>query len=624
MFNRANKMTALLVAAAAVVSLVPATGVNAADVKRIPSKDGIINHAEAYKDGKFYVDGELEDKDEANYFYSNGKYTELDDLDSNSESRNYGEKYVNIDDGKYFVDLTNGKVTDDNIKEENKDDAEVALKKKVKDKAKDRYDDHDINPSLEEIAGNKFGETWYKAEYKPNGVTNGSDTENLEVYTDAKGNYIDADYNLGKIKIQVSTSAGVNIKDKSIYVENTDSEEKIDAYATKAFDDGVKKGDRLDVKATAKVTNRTVLAQDSKNIYRLATVTISLVGSDNSKLVIDEVYGNNEIAFNGINTNEVSFEVIQKISKDQASDNKDGAKYAKNVTSYVVCNKDGKLQKDNGNNEDVKNFKDAFLTGDINGENVTDPNFTVVNGTLVGYKENSAGELLVQTVNFKPKSGLYYIDANGDCSEDYDAMDVDVDGNIWRLENGFIYKFDNKDDWDKVYKVDGGMDFMSVYNKDNMVIWSDKNKDDEVYSIIGGKEDKEEEKPEVEVKTGWSQAADGTWTFVNADNTKATGWFQDGANWYLANAAGIMQTEWQTINGTWFYLGSNGAMQTGWQNINGAWYYLNPVSDGTRGAMKTGWINDNGTWYFADGSGKMLANTTVNGYVLGANGAWVK
>ncbi len=85
-----------------------------------------------------------------------------------------------------------------------------------------------------------------------------------------------------------------------------------------------------------------------------------------------------------------------------------------------------------------------------------------------------------------------------------------------------------------------------------------------------------------------------------------------------------MQTGWQNINGTWYFLnptsdGTKGAMKTGWLNDNGTWYYLN-----ASGAMQTGWLNDNGTWYYLDGSGKMLSNTTVNGYVLGANGAWIR
>ncbi|NFE75542.1 hypothetical protein FC758_17050, partial [Clostridium botulinum] len=40
--------------------------------------------------------------------------------------------------------------------------------------------------------------------------------------------------------------------------------------------------------------------------------------------------------------------------------------------------------------------------------------------------------------------------------------------------------------------------------------------------------------------------------------------------------------------------------------------------------MKTGWLNDNGTWYFLNASGKMLSNTVVDGYKLGANGAWIR
>ncbi|WP_242954144.1 hypothetical protein [Clostridium puniceum] len=40
--------------------------------------------------------------------------------------------------------------------------------------------------------------------------------------------------------------------------------------------------------------------------------------------------------------------------------------------------------------------------------------------------------------------------------------------------------------------------------------------------------------------------------------------------------------------------------------------------------MQTGWINDNGNCYFCNTSGVMLSNTSVDGYVLGSNGAWVK
>ena len=86
------------------------------------------------------------------------------------------------------------------------------------------------------------------------------------------------------------------------------------------------------------------------------------------------------------------------------------------------------------------------------------------------------------------------------------------------------------------------------------------------------------------------------------------------------DANGVMMSNgWINDNGTWYYLTSTGAMKTGWLNDRGTWYYLQ-----ANGAMKTGWLNDNGTWYYLNASGAMLSNTTVGGYVLGANGAWIK
>ncbi|CAI3192164.1 hypothetical protein CNEO2_1030010 [Clostridium neonatale] len=60
-------------------------------------------------------------------------------------------------------------------------------------------------------------------------------------------------------------------------------------------------------------------------------------------------------------------------------------------------------------------------------------------------------------------------------------------------------------------------------------------------------------------------------------------------------------------------------MKTGWLNDNGTWYYLQ-----SNGAMKTGWLNDNGTWYYLQSNGAMAKNTTIDGYRLGSNGAWIR
>lgn len=63
-----------------------------------------------------------------------------------------------------------------------------------------------------------------------------------------------------------------------------------------------------------------------------------------------------------------------------------------------------------------------------------------------------------------------------------------------------------------------------------------------------------------------------------------------------------------------------GQKAKGWNQTNGSWYYLDES-----GQKKTGWLQDkDGNWYYLNSSGVMLSNTTINGYKLGANGAWVK
>ncbi|NFS28561.1 N-acetylmuramoyl-L-alanine amidase family protein [Clostridium botulinum] len=605
MIKRMNKLTALLVAATAVASIVP-TGVSAADYQRIESKDGTIYNAVAFKDGKFFVDGNVKDGDtDAAYYLNDGKYSELDNIDTGVDVDGiYANKYISVDGGDYYIDLETGKVIDEDLAENNLDDLAVSLRKQIKDKADDRYTtEHDDLKSVEDftlLEGAKFTNAWYGVKYDGNNV-----------YTDLKGNYIDADYNLGKIKVEVTTGSST----KSVTLNNTEDTEK-------SITDGQK--------VSAKITDAEVIGQDSNNIYRTATITIE-AGTD----TVSKINNVDVTAKDG----KVEFKVIQKISKAQASDDIDGAKYAKTVSNYAVTDEKG-----------------ADATAEL-----ADMSFNVVNGKLVAYKTTEAnGKVTVEakTVKFSTERGYTYTEIEDVDSEEGTAFDIDADGNMWLLDGGFVYKFDNEEDWDKVYKVDGSMDQMSVYNKDNMVVW---NENDEVYSIVGSKEESSEQ--------GWVQAEDGNWIFVKEDGTKAIGWVNDNGTWFYTNESGAMQTGWQNINGawyflnpvsdgtkgamktgwindngTWFYTNASGAMQTGWQNINGTWYFLNPTSDGTKGAMKTGWLNDNGTWYYLnasgamqtgwlndngtwyylDGSGKMLSNTTVNGYVLGANGAWIR
>ena len=557
MIKRLNKVTSLLVAAAAVSSLVPATGVMAADYKRVESKDGIIYEAVAYKDGNFYIDGNLKDGEtDGAYVLSNGKYTEIDDVDTGADVKVYGDRYLNVDNGDYFLDLSTGKVTEDDLEEDAKDDVALA----IRNNADDRYSNHDKldADSISELKGNKFAETWYETSY------NLADKEDAtaRVYTDVKGNYIDADYNLGKLKLEV----GADTTAESVTLSNTEDTEKLK---------------KSDAKVGAEVKSAEVVAQDASYIYRIATIQLT----STSDVVFNTVNG---VKVNSDNT----ITVIQKISKAQASGDVDGAKYAKTVTTYALEADQVKLFEDA---EGVSAFGNKVVVYDVAGETVT-----------------------AQTIDFKTTRGNYIVETNdADELEDISAYDVDANGNLWVLKSGFVYKFNNDEEFVKAYKVDGAMEKLNVYDADNMVVW---NEDDEVYSIISGKSATDEDGADETVKAGWVQNADGTWSYFNNDGSQVKGqWLNLGGVWYYIKADGIMATGWYKDNGTWYYLQSNGAMKTGWLNDNGTWYYLQ-----SNGAMKTGWLNDNGTWYYLQSNGAMAKNTTIDGYRLGSNGAWIR
>ena len=115
--------------------------------------------------------------------------------------------------------------------------------------------------------------------------------------------------------------------------------------------------------------------------------------------------------------------------------------------------------------------------------------------------------------------------------------------------------------------------------------------------------------------TGW-QLIDGTWYYFQDNGGMATGWQLIGGTWYYLQSWGGMATGWQQIGGAWYYLQSWGGMATGWQQIGGAWYYLQ-----SWGGMATGWQQIDGSWYYFQSWGGMAADTTIDGYCLGADGA---
>ncbi len=117
-------------------------------------------------------------------------------------------------------------------------------------------------------------------------------------------------------------------------------------------------------------------------------------------------------------------------------------------------------------------------------------------------------------------------------------------------------------------------------------------------------------------QTGWLNDR-GTWYYLGPDGDMQTGWIQpQPGKWYYLSTQGKMQTGWLQLGNVWYYLASDGLMQTGWVQDQGRWYFFE-----SNGAMRTGWMNENGRWYYLDSNGVMAANTKVDGWVIGADGA---
>lgn len=82
-------------------------------------------------------------------------------------------------------------------------------------------------------------------------------------------------------------------------------------------------------------------------------------------------------------------------------------------------------------------------------------------------------------------------------------------------------------------------------------------------------------------------------------------------------------SQWvQLANGQWQYIDATGnPVKNSWfyDKNDGKSYYLS--SDGIR---QTGWIVLNGKYYYLNSDGSLAVNTTINGYKVGADGAWIR
>ena len=608
MFKRANKITALLVAAASIMSVVPAMAADSTSAK-LGTKDGTITNAVAYKDGKYVYQGYRSESDDDGIYYNAGdKDKLLEDVEDADLNGSYEDKYAFAEDGsdQYLIDLTSGSVIDDDTPEDRDDTAKSKLKSAVK--KTDRYgnvDDTD-SYSITQAPGQKFGDTWYEYNVAPLDSsadgTNNTVSGKLYGFTNQTGKYIDAS-NVANI-YAYSTEKGktVKIDEFSNDIDDVDDDTKLLATLASAPE---------------------VLAQDKDYIYAKVTVQIYDASAKDGDITGTTTAAAAVLANVPAGKEVVTRTYIQKISKAQG-DQKDDAYLPKSVDSYEIT----KNEFDSGDADDAYDAINEATS------------FSAVNGQLLAIKY-AAENVKVTSINLKKDKVKYEVkgpqgidskdkvdvylaekdddddvDVDSDIDSEATPYDIDVDGNVWVAAEGKIYEFKNNE-MTKVYTTDSSLDSISVYDENNLITWE---RDGDIYTTVA--EGTAEENPiTTPAKVGWDKLADGTWNFYDATGAKVVNnWANAGGVWYFLKADGVMATGWlKDNNGTWYYLNASGAMATGWINDNGTWYFLQ-----SSGAMKTGWLNDNGTWYYLYASGNMATNTVIDGYTLNGSGAWVK
>jgi glucan-binding YG repeat protein len=677
MFKRANKITALLVAAASVMSIVPAMAADSTTT-RLDSKDGTIENAVAYSDGKYAYQGYKSSDDTDAIYYNDGNQDKsLDDLSSAGLNTAYADKYAFANDGsdQYLVDLTSGDVTDSTTPVDDADTAATKLQTKLK--KTDRYGENlgnsydgtltaennlggsvDDNKTLV-LPGSKFGDIWYSYSVptKSTDSTKYLDTSgNLYGFTDSTGKYIDASYTANIYAYSTKEGKTVKIDNYSNSYDDVDSDSGLLATLTK---------------------QPVVLTQDKDYLYAL--VTVAITDTDTTVSTGETTTTAAAVGLTGSTTPAQSVTTVrtyvQKISKDQG-DQQDGAYLPKTVETYEVGNTNNEYDcsdatdaynaiKDAINDAgasvtDLADVTQAEVQGYVDSYGIEKPIFTINNGNLVAVQATS-DKVDAFTLNFKKdkvkfkvypsykdtttsdaatlsylqdnKFDAYFLEKDSDDSVDLsnnsntsqiESYDIDVDGNVWVVADGKIYEYTNGS-MTQVYTCDSALDSISVYDTNSLIAWSNNGN---VYANVSGGAGQASTDTTTAAttaattaKTGWDQLADGNWNFYDATGTKVVNnWINAGGVWYFLKADGVMATGWQQVGGVWYYLNASGAMATGWINDNGTWYYLQ-----SSGAMKTGWLNDNGTWYYLNASGAMLANTTTpDGYFVSANGAWIQ
>ncbi|AQR97854.1 N-acetylmuramoyl-L-alanine amidase family protein [Clostridium saccharoperbutylacetonicum] len=379
-----------------------------------------------------------------------------------------------------------------------------------------------------------------------------------------------SDSTFDSLKLQTSSGGSIKIYDSSSYDDKVDSdglEPDTDYFAKTSSDTITIKVDGVKSKYVRVFKNDSDSTKGKK-----ITSDISL-SSGTTKLII-RIY-----------SEDPGSDVRYEDENDKLND----------YTIKIKCTADSSDTSDNSDDSD--SYDDIYLDRlSINGDSVSLSD----SKTTYDYNVNSNTE--EATIKAVPPD------------EDEDTVTIDDD------------EVDSSDKFKKTVDLKQGKNQFKVELED-----SDSNK--RIYTININRGSSSDDST---TTTSTTKADSKPNTATDATTTKVNQWVQVGGNrqyldgngkilknsWvqsYYVNDYGNMVTDWYQINGAWYYFGTDGARKTGWQMVRGNWYYL----DG-QGKMFTGWMKhtDGKYYYLNPGDGSMAHSTKIQGYTLGADGAW--
>lgn len=352
---------------------------------------------------------------------------------------------------------------------------------------------------------------------------------------------------------------------------------------------------------------------DSLKFKKTKTKYYAKTSSSSVNVRVSEESGYEAKIFKSTSSTADAFDPEEKISLKSGT-----------TTLYVRTYKDGEFDEDNVKKNVVNEYKIYVKKSSSSDDEDDNDDYDEIylDDLTLTYKDDEIDfdfDEEKTTYNIDVKNSVTYVKV---CAEpEDDDYTVKINGST----------VDEDDDYEKKVTLSEGKNVITVKIKDSG--------DERVYTLnitrktSSGSSTSTEESASTNTNTdssadtetkknGWVNV-NGKWMYNDASgNPIKNTWFFDrtyNSTYYIDNN-GFMVTGWLYKDSNWYYMDNSGAKKTGWQLVAGTWYYLD-----SNGVMKTGWFKDlDGKWYYLQSNGAMAKNTTIDGYKLGSDGAWIK